>query len=81
MGFIWHKFDWFILILSLYNILSEFWGTCQVLSGAALPPFRIFAGGFPRRRRRRGTPREFGAASPRDLTISNFSLAAFNKFF
>jgi len=29
-----------------------------------------------RRLRRRGAPREFGAASPRNLTISNFSLAA-----
>jgi len=25
----------------------------EIVSGAALPPFRIFAGGFPRRRRRR----------------------------
>src|SRR3989344_251016 len=28
-------------------------GSFAVFSGAALPPFRIFAGGLPRRRRRR----------------------------
>src|SRR3989344_3304361 len=28
-------------------------GSFAVLSGAAQPPFRIFVGGFPRRRRRR----------------------------
>src|SRR3989338_3005017 len=28
----------------------------EIVSGAALPPFRIFAGGIPRRRRRRNAP-------------------------